>query len=89
MGLRSRTLTFTELEASIFDLEQATRPWNIQLEVASTRAIDSAPIELDISPPLRVMPSELPSEGSGISEALGSAPRIRDWRPRRAGGCPQ
>lgn len=44
-GGAERTLVFSELEGSIFHLEQATEPWNIQLEVAAGGAIDSSRLQ--------------------------------------------
>lgn len=37
---RERALTATELEGSIFHVEQVTQPWNIQMEVTAGGTID-------------------------------------------------
>lgn len=62
-----RTVTFTELESSIFDLEQATEPWNIQMEVAVGGAIDASRLQDAIA-------------AACARHPLGRA-RLRHWKP--------
>lgn len=62
-----RTLTFSELEASILQIEQVSEPWNIQMEIAADATIDVSRLQDAIA-------------GACARHPLARA-RLRHWNP--------